>query len=80
MKAKDDHMLTIGGDIIAAHLENTGYLNMADHVRHLDRAAAAANRRADLYIEKYYALLRTFEPERPREKLHDPQPKPESSD
>lgn len=79
-KARDDHLLTIDGEIIARHLESTGYLNMAEHVRRLDTGVARANVRAELYIEKYYSLLRTFDPPKPAEPMHDPQPKPESSD
>lgn len=83
MKAKDDDMLTIGGDIIAAHLENTGYLNMAAFVRHLDGAVARANLRADdagRYADELARRLEQYEQPTAKEKRHDPRPPAEASD
>lgn len=80
MRAKDDHLTTIGGDIVADHLEHTGYVNMAEFVRRLDKSVARANLRADAAQERALVLARLLDQMKPKEKPHDPRPPAEATD
>lgn len=80
MKVKDDHLTTIGGDIVASHLDHTGYRNMAAFVRQLDRSVSAANKRADEFLEQANVLAARLKALQPEEKGHDPRPPAEASD
>lgn len=80
MRAKDDHLIPIGGDIIALHLERTGFLNMASWVRHIDQEVAAANKRAHGYLQHANQLAARLEQYERKDKPHDPRPPAEASD
>lgn len=78
--AQPDDPLTLSADVIVAYLRRMGKLEMADFVRHLANGVAAANRRAQGHFEHCNMLAARLEKYEPKERPHDPHPKPESSD
>ena len=78
--APTDQPLTLDADVIAAYLERMNQPDMASFVRHLSDGVAAANRRAQGHFEHCNVLAARLEKYEPKERLHDPHPKAESSD
>jgi hypothetical protein len=74
-----DEPLTISADSIAEFLDRYRKHDMADFVRHLGRRVQQDNKRWMDAVARINELEAKYEP-RVREKAHDPQPKPESSD
>lgn len=82
MKARDADILTISGDAIAAHLERTGYVNFAAHVRYIDGRLTDANRQRSQMVADYNRLLERLDKYEPRnrDRPHDPTPPANASD
>ena len=74
-----DEPLTISADSIAEFLDRYRKHDMADFVRHLGLKAQRDNQKEMALLARINELEAKYEP-RVREKAHDPQPKPESSD
>lgn len=75
-----DEPLTIDADVIAEFLDRYRKHEMADFVRDQSNGVAKANRRADALFQHCNMLAKRLEQYEPQGKLHDPHPKPESSD